>query len=100
MRSTTSELQQSRGVIEHYREYLPVSASTPIVSLGDGSTPMIYCAQLSKRVSRDCKVFVKNEGVNPTGSIKDRGMTMAVPKSMDRGAKTLFCASTAHTSPS
>src|SRR6266498_1923289 len=100
MRSTTSELQQSRGVIEHYREYLPVSASTPIVSLGEANTPLIYCAQLSKRVGRDCKVFVKNEGVNPTGSFKDRGMTMAVSKAMERGAKALICASTGNTSAS
>src|SRR6059058_1113342 len=100
MRSTTSELQQSRGVIEHYREYLPVSASTPIVSLGEGNTPLIYCAQLSKRVSRDCKVFVKNEGVNPTGSFKDRGMTLAVSNAIERGAKVLICASTGNTSAS
>src|SRR5947208_5292620 len=100
MRSTTSELQQSRGVIEHYREYLPVSASTPIVSLGEGNTPLIYCAQLSKRVSGGCKVFVKNEGVNPTGSCKDRGMTMAVSKAMERGAEALVCASTGNTSAS
>src|SRR5438552_15390925 len=100
MRSTTSELQQSRGVIEHYREYLPVSASTPVVSLGEGNTPLIYCAQLSKRVGRDCKVFVKNEGVNPTGSFKDRGMTMAVSKAMEHGAKALICASTGNTSAS
>src|SRR5438094_2789830 len=100
MRSTTSELQQSRGVIEHYREYLPVSAATPVVALGEGNTPLIYCAQLSKRVGRDCKVFVKNEGVNPTGSFKDRGMTMAVSKAMERGAKALICASTGNTSAS
>src|SRR6184192_4443143 len=100
MRSTTSELQQSRGVIEHYREYLPVSASTPIVSLGEGNTPLIYCAQLSKRVGRDCKVFVKNEGVNPTGSFKDRGMTLAVSKAMERGVTALICASTGNTSAS
>src|SRR6266581_8288644 len=100
MRSTTSELQQSRGVIEHYREYLPVSASTPVVSLGEGNTPLIYCAQLSKRVGRGCEVFVKNEGVNPTGSFKDRGMTVAVSKAMERGAKALICASTGNTSAS
>src|SRR5207247_8860386 len=97
MLSTTSELQQSRGVIEHYREYLPVSASTPIVSLGEGNTPLIYCAQLSKRVSRDCKVIVKNEGVNPRGSVKDRGMTMAVSKAMERVAKDLIAVSTGST---
>src|SRR5438046_254441 len=100
MRSTTSELQQSRVVIEHYREYLPVSASTPIVSLGEGNTPLIYCAQLSKRVGLDCKVFVKNEGTNPTGSFKDRGMTVAVSKAMERGSKALICASTGNTSAS
>src|SRR5437016_4917373 len=100
MRSTTSELQQSRGVIEHYREYLPVSSSTPIVSLGEGNTPLIYCPQLSKRVGGGCKVFVKNEGVNPTGSFKDRGMTVAVSKGLEHGAKALICASTGNTSAS
>src|SRR5881392_2880457 len=100
MRSTTSELQQSRGVIEHYREYLPVSASTPIVSLAEGNTPLIYCSQLSKGVGRGCEVFVKNEGVNPTGSFKDRGMTVAVSKAIECGAKALICASTGNTSAS
>jgi threonine synthase len=100
MRSKTSELRQSRGVIEHYREYLPVSASTSIVSLGEGNTPLIYCPQLSKRVGRACEVFVKNEGVNPTGSFKDRGMTVAVSKAIERGAKALICASTGNTSAS
>jgi threonine synthase len=87
-------------VIEHYREYLPVSASTQIVSLGEGNTPLIYCPQLSKRVGRACEVFVKNEGVNPTGSFKDRGMTVAVSKAIERGAKALICASTGNTSAS
>src|SRR5213596_3018311 len=100
MHSATAKSQRSRGVIERYREFLPVSASTPIVSLGEGNTPLIYCPQLSKRVGRDCKVFVKNEGVNPTGSFKDRGMTMAVSKAMERGAKALICASTGNTSAS
>lgn len=100
MEWTTSELPQSRGVIEHYREYLPVSASTPIVSLGEGNTPVIHCPQLSKRVGRGCEVFVKNEGVNPTGSFKDRGMTVAVSKAMEHGAKALICASTGNTSAS
>jgi len=100
MESTTSELRQSRGVIERYREYLPVSASTPIVSLGEGNTQLIYCPQLSKRVGRGCEVSVKNEGVNPTGSFKDRGMTVAVSKAMEHGAKALICASTGNTSAS
>src|SRR5215472_11622148 len=100
MEWTTSDLRWSRGVIERYREYLPVSSSTPIVSLGEGNTPLIYCPQLSKLVGRGCEVFVKNEGVNPTGSFKDRGMTVAVSKAMERGTKALICASTGNTSAS
>src|SRR5437660_8165522 len=100
MQCTTSELRQSRGVIELYREFLPVSDSTPIVSLGEGNTTLIYCPQLSKRVGRGCEVFVKNEGVNPTGSFKDRGMTVAVSKAMERGTTALICASTGNTSAS
>jgi threonine synthase len=91
---TTSKL----GVIERYREYLPVTESTPIVSLGEGNTPLIFCPRLSKRVG--CAVFVKNEGTNPTGSFKDRGMTVAVSKALERGAKALICASTGNTSAS
>jgi threonine synthase len=91
---TTSKL----GVIERYREYLPVTESTPIVSLGEGTTPLVFCPRLSKRVGR--AVFVKNEGVNPTGSFKDRGMTVAVSKATERGATALICASTGNTSAS
>src|ERR1043166_6056231 len=100
MDSATAKSQRSRGVIEHYREFLPVSASTPIVSLGEGNTPLIYSPQLSKRVGRGCEVFVKNEGVNPTGSFKDRGMTVAVSKALERGARAIICASTGNTSAS
>jgi threonine synthase len=91
---TTSKL----GVIERYRDYLPVTESTPIVSLGEGNTPLVFCPRLNKRVGRP--VFVKNEGVNPTGSFKDRGMTVAVSKAIERGAKALICASTGNTSAS
>ena len=91
---TTSKL----GVIERYREYLPVTESTPIVSLDEGSTPLVFCPQLSKRVGR--AVLVKNEGLNPTGSFKDRGMTVAVSKAIERGTKALVCASTGNTSAS
>src|SRR5213596_552216 len=100
MESITSELRQSRGVIEAYREFLPVSPSTPIVSLAEGNTPLVYCPLLSERVGRGCQVFVKNEGVNPTGSFKDRGMTVAVSKAMEHCAKALICASTGNTSAS
>src|SRR5437867_686824 len=100
MDSATAKSQRSRGLIENYREFLPVSTSTPIVSLSEGNTPLIYCQQLSKRVGRDCEVFVKNEGVNPTASFKDRGMTVAVSKALQRGAKAIICASTGNTSAS
>src|SRR5437879_4342714 len=100
MHSAIAKSQRSRGVIDRYREFLPVSASTPIGSLGEGNTPLIYCQQLSKRVGRGCRVFVKNEGVNPTGSFKDRGMTIAVSKALERGAKAIICASTGNTSAS
>jgi threonine synthase len=86
------------GVIERYRTYLPVTESTPIVSLGEGSTPLVFCPRLSKHVGH--AVFVKNEGANPTGSFKDRGMTVAVSKAMERNARGLICASTGNTSAS
>ncbi|MEY2545493.1 MAG: threonine synthase, partial [Verrucomicrobiota bacterium] len=86
------------GIIERYRKYLPVSDATPIVSLGEGDTPLLFCERLSARLRRE--VWIKNEGVNPTGSFKDRGMTVAVSKAVERGAKTLLCASTGNTSAS
>jgi threonine synthase len=100
MHSTTTKSQQRGGVIERYCEFLPVSPSTPIISLGEGNTPLIYSPRLSQRVGRGCEVFVKNEGVNPTGSFKDRGMAVAVSKASERGTKALICASTGNTSAS
>src|SRR5438045_969173 len=93
---TTSKF--GRGVIEHYREYLPVAESTAVISLSEGDTPLVFCPQLGKRVGG--VVFVKNEGGNPTGSFKDRGMTLAVSKAKERGATALICASTGNTSAS
>ncbi len=100
MDATRSKLKRGRGVIEQYREYLPVSESTPIVSLGEGDTPLIYSSRLSKRIGRGCDVFVKNEGINPTCSFKDRGMTLAVSKAMEGKANAIICASTGNTSAS
>src|SRR2546430_12481351 len=100
MDSTTAKSRRSRGVIERYREFLPVSPAIRIVSLGEGNSPLIYAPRLSERVGRGCEVFVKNEGVNPTGSFKDRGMTVAVSKALERGASALVCASTGNTSAS
>src|SRR4051812_17485046 len=91
---------QMRGVIARYREYLPVSDATPIVSLGEGNTPLIPCAKLSAKVGRGCEVFVKYEGLNPTCSFKDRGMTVAVSKAVEEGPEAIVCASTGNTSAS
>jgi threonine synthase len=86
------------GVIERYHEYLPVTESTPIVSLSEGSTPLIFSPRLSAIVGRGAKVYLKHEGLNPTGSFKDRGMTVAVSKAVESGARLLICASTGNTS--
>ena len=86
------------GVIERYREYLPVTEATPIVSLSEGSTPLIFSPRLSAIVGRGAKVYLKHEGLNPTGSFKDRGMTVAVSKAVESGARLLICASTGNTS--
>jgi threonine synthase len=99
-RRMKTDHEQGRGVIERYREFLPISDSTPVVSLGEGDTPLVYSARLSARVGRGCKVFVKNEGVNPTGSFKDRGMTVAVSKALEGKVRALICASTGNTSAS
>lgn len=87
-----------RGVIARYRKYLPVSDGTPVISLGEGNTPLIACPRLSAKVG--CEVFVKYEGLNPTGSFKDRGMTVAVSKAVEQGSAALVCASTGNTSAS
>jgi threonine synthase len=96
----SNSAQQGRGLIDHYREFLPVSDSTPIVSLGEGDTPLLYSTKLSQRIGRGCEVFLKNEGLNPTGSFKDRGMTVAVSKAVEQRARALICASTGNTSAS
>ena len=89
---------QWRGVIEEYRHRLPVSSKTPIVSLREGGTPLIYACNLSEILGND--VWIKYEGLNPTGSFKDRGMTMAISKAAEDGAKAVICASTGNTSAS
>jgi threonine synthase len=86
------------GVIERYRDYLPVTEATPVVSLSEGSTPLIYSPRLSAKVGRGCQVYLKYEGLNPTGSFKDRGMTVAVSKAAESGARFVVCASTGNTS--
>ncbi|MDI6097820.1 threonine synthase [Actinoplanes sp. NEAU-A12] len=87
-----------RGLIEAYRDRLPVTDATPVVSLHEGNTPLVPAPVLSARVGAD--VYLKVEGANPTGSFKDRGMTMAVSKAVEEGAKAIICASTGNTSAS
>lgn len=87
-----------QGVIERYREFLPVTEKTPIVSLMEGSTPLIFSENLTKMIGLD--VYLKYEGLNPTGSFKDRGMTMAITKAKEEGLTTVMCASTGNTSAS
>ena len=89
---------QWRGVIEEYRSRLPVSRKTPVISLGEGGTPLIAAAILSEMLGNE--IWLKVEGVNPTGSFKDRGMTMAISKAAEDGAKAVICASTGNTSAS
>jgi threonine synthase len=90
---------QWRGVIREYFDRLDVDSSTPIITLGEGGTPLIEAPTLAKLVGAD-QVYLKYEGMNPTGSFKDRGMTMAVSKAVGEGAKAVICASTGNTSAS
>jgi threonine synthase len=92
--------RKGRGVIERYREFLPVSEATPIISLGEGDTPLVFSPRLSEVVGRGCEVFLKCEGLNPTCSFKDRGMTVAVSKAVERSVVAVICASTGNTSAS
>ncbi|MDP8212000.1 MAG: threonine synthase [Candidatus Zapsychrus exili] len=87
-----------KGLIEEYREFLPVTEKTPVVSLLEGNTPLIYSYNLSEILG--LKIYLKYEGLNPTGSFKDRGMTMAISKAKEEGAKAVMCASTGNTSAS
>lgn len=87
-----------QGVIEEYREFLPVSSATPVVTLQEGATPLLPAPRLSERVG--ATVWLKYEGLNPTGSFKDRGMTLAISKALEEGAEAVVCASTGNTSAS
>jgi len=87
---------QWRGVIEEYRGRLPVSDATPVVTLREGGTPLVRSGPLSEETG--CDVWLKYDGANPTGSFKDRGMTLAISKALEEGAKAVVCASTGNTS--
>ncbi len=89
---------QWRGLIEEYRDRLPVDRDTPVVTLREGGTPLVYACVLSEMTG--CQVWLKYDGANPTGSFKDRGMTMAISKAAQEGARAVICASTGNTSAS
>lgn len=88
------------GVIEAFRKFLPVTDQTPIVSLCEGNTPLIQATRLAKRICPQADLYLKVEGANPTGSFKDRGMTLAVTKALEKHARAVMCASTGNTSAS
>ncbi|MDR2395416.1 MAG: threonine synthase [Endomicrobium sp.] len=88
------------SLIEKYRKYLPINEKTPIVSLCEGNTPLIQAKNLAKEIGFKGQIYFKFEGLNPTGSFKDRGMTMAVSKAVESGSKAIICASTGNTSAS
>ncbi|MDR0956622.1 MAG: threonine synthase [Endomicrobium sp.] len=89
-----------KSLIEKYKKYLTVSNKTPIISLNEGNTPLIFAKNLSEKLGFNGEVYLKFEGMNPTGSFKDRGMTMAVSKAIENGSKAIICASTGNTSAS
>lgn len=89
-------MSRQSGIIARYQEFLPVTDQTPLVSLHEGNTPLIHAPNLSKQLG--VHLYVKYEGLNPTGSFKDRGMVMAVAKAMEEGSTTIMCASTGNTS--
>ena len=86
------------GLINRYRDHLPVNDDTRIISLGEGNTPLIRLKNIPRQLGKDVDIYVKYEGLNPTGSFKDRGMTMAVTKAVEEGSNALICASTGNTS--
>ena len=86
------------GLIDRYRDRLPVAEGSPAISLCEGNTPLIRLNNLPKKLNFPVDIYVKYEGLNPTGSFKDRGMTLAVTKAVEEGSKAIICASTGNTS--
>ena len=89
-----------KGVIHRYREFLPVTDKTPVITLLEGDTPLIRAENIPREIRLDAEIYFKHEGLNPTGSFKDRGMCMAVSKAAEDGSKIIMCASTGNTSAS
>jgi len=93
-----SNANRYTGLVDRYRDRLPVSATTRAISLGEGNTPLIKLENIPRIIGKNVEIYVKYEGLNPTGSFKDRGMTMAVTKAVEEGSKAIICASTGNTS--
>src|SRR6266487_6877059 len=89
-----------RGIIEQYRAFLPVTDRTPVITLGEGNTPLVRAPRLAEAIAPKLDLYLKFEGANPTGSFKDRGMTLAISKAVEEGARAVICASTGNTSAS
>ena len=94
------DTQKYKGIIQKYKAFLPVDAKTPVITLNEGNTPLIYAGYLSNLVGNNFEVYLKYEGLNPTGSFKDRGMTLAISKACEQKAAAVICASTGNTSAS
>lgn len=88
------------GIINEYKKYLPVTEKTPIITMNEGNTPLIKAEYISRLISEKASLYLKYEGLNPTGSFKDRGMTLAISKAVEEGSKAVICASTGNTSAS
>jgi len=95
-----TRIQPWGGIIEKYRAFLPVTGKTPVITMCEGNTPLIRARSVSALVGNGVEVFLKYEGLNPTGSFKDRGMTLAISKAKEEGSKACICASTGNTSAS
>src|SRR5574343_176986 len=93
-----SNANRYTGLVDRYRDRLPVSTTTRAISLGEGNTPLIKLENIPRIIGKNVEIYVKYEGLNPTGSFKDRGMTMAVTKAVEEGSKAIICASTGNTS--
>ncbi|KAA8732041.1 threonine synthase [Acinetobacter qingfengensis] len=93
-----SNANRYTGLVDRYRDRLPVTATTRAISLGEGNTPLIKLENIPRIIGKDVEIYVKYEGLNPTGSFKDRGMTMAVTKAVEEGSQAIICASTGNTS--
>jgi len=98
--ASPARLTRWPGLIEHYRRFLPVTHATPVVTLNEGNTPLIESPALAERIGHGVKVYLKFEGANPTGSFKDRGMTLAISKALGEGVRKVICASTGNTAAS